>query len=1002
MGDGQDGDALPDIPTVPPNGDGPDDGNSAFGGGCGQSTPTMPSVDTRFTVLSLNSRGLRENLASVDTLATLAGRPDFVAITETWLDKTTGSITLTGYHCVSHLDRRFRVRTDRGGVALFARDGMEMNIVHVGDSRVDERSWHVIHADSGPILLCVWYRPPAPGEVLSIRRFEEEYVLYSRNAVSCVVVGDMNVHNIDWLKFSSHNTPEGHELEDVCSTNGLRQHVSAPTRGPHLLDLVLSDFSSGIRCRVVPGIHENDHDGVVTTIKVAIPSSEPVRRKVYDFKHAEWSRLKRLLAEQDWRDSLAHEANEATAKITQTILDKVAECIPQKWISDKVYAHPWLNDSCREALRRKQAARGTPDFVRLRDACTQTFLDAYNSHVRKVRCQLKEMSPSSRGWWKLSGTLLTKASTRENIPPLQREDESWALKPGEKAEELARVFRSKSQLPACEENRYSVLPPPQPPADGMRGFLRLRVRKVHALLRQLDEHSGTGPDLLPSRVLKKCAAELALPVTLLSRKLLRERCWPRCWRMHWIHGIHKRDSKAQGKNYRGVHLTPQLSKVVERAIGSLFVPWMEQTEAFGPHQYAYTKGKGYKDVLMVNVCNWILLLEQGFLVGVYCSDVSGAFDRVSCERLCSKLRTLGLHPDVVGFLASWLEDRASQVVLGGSASAAEPLQNSVYQGTVLGSPLWNAFYADARHSLRKHGFTETVFADDLNCWKPFAANPRPVDVSDLHRAQHELHLWGKANQVLFDPGKESFHILHRKLFFGDDFKVLGCVFDSQLLMHAAARHVATEAGWRLRTLMRSKQYFTTPELMRLYKCQILSFVESSTPGLYHAAPTTLDRVDRVQRRFLREIGLSELEALRDYRLAPLCSRRDMGMLGALHKLNLGNAPAQLEALFPVMGVVTENFQLQRLRGWRSRHSKQLYTAASFESTDLMKRSLFGLVHCYNQLPQCIVDSASVKQLQQRLQRALLRLAELGVPDWQALFSSGWRRFTRTKLDTLFR
>ena len=45
-------------------------------------------------------------------------------------------------------------------------------------------------------------------------------------------------------------------------------------------------------------------------------------------------------------------------------------------------------------------------------------------------------------------------------------------------------------------------------------------------------------------------------------------------------------------------------------------------------------------MLAVNTCHWLLLLEQGYAVGVYCSDVGGAFDRVSCERLGLKLDNL--------------------------------------------------------------------------------------------------------------------------------------------------------------------------------------------------------------------------------------------------------------------------------------------------------------------------------------------------------------------------
>ena len=161
-------------------------------------------------------------------------------------------------------------------------------------------------------------------------------------------------------------------------------------------------------------------------------------------------------------------------------------------------------------------------------------------------------------------------------------------------------------------------------------------------------------------------------------------------------------------------------------------------------------------------------------------------------------------------------------MLGGHTSSAEPLTDSVFQGTVLGPPLWNIFFADANRPLTKKGFSSTAFADDLNAWKAFrldrsAATPFAEPLNQLLAVQAELHKWGASNQVFFDPGKESFNILHRSFFHGENFKILGCIFDPQLRMLAAAKHVATEAGWRLKTLMKGKRFFTTPELMRLYK-----------------------------------------------------------------------------------------------------------------------------------------------------------------------------------------
>ena len=178
-------------------------------------------------------------------------------------------------------------------------------------------------------------------------------------------------------------------------------------------------------------------------------------------------------------------------------------------------------------------------------------------------------------------------------------------------------------------------------------------------------------------------------------------------------------------------------------------------------------------------------------------------------------------------------------------------------------------------------------------------------------------------------------------------------------------------------------------------------MESSTSALYHAAPSTLARIDRVQQRFLREIGLTEVEALRDYRLAPLNARRDMAMLGVLHKVNLDQAPDQLQVFFRRLGARQEPPLRQRLRFWRPLHCKQLNTPATSLSSDVLRRSLFGLAHCYNALPQRLVDFTSVKALQRELQRALLRLAELGADDWQRLYAGVWKRFPRTKLDELF-
>ena len=133
----------------------------------------------------------------------------------------------------------------------------------------------------------------------------------------------------------------------------------------------------------------------------------------------------------------------------------------------------------------------------------------------------------------------------------------------------------------------------------------------------------------------------------------------------------------------------------------------------------------------------------------------------------------------------------------GSSSGREPLCDSVFQGTVLGPPLRSTFYADARTATGQLSFEETVFADEYNCWVTARKGKLPQDLRcevAFRGAQKELHACGKANKVVLDPAKDSLHILHRKFGTDGEVKILGVIFDSRLLMHAAIRQVATEAG----------------------------------------------------------------------------------------------------------------------------------------------------------------------------------------------------------------
>ena len=93
---------------------------------------------------------------------------------------------------------------------------------------------------------------------------------------------------------------------------------------------------------------------------------------------------------------------------------------------------------------------------------------------------------------------------------------------------------------------------------------------------------------------------------------------------------------------------------------------------------------------------------------LYCFDLSGAFNRVRCERLLEKLRRCGLQLNIVRCLERWLEDGTSMLVVGGTMFDSTVFVNSVFQGTVPEPQLKNILYADAAVVTRLVRFVEMV------------------------------------------------------------------------------------------------------------------------------------------------------------------------------------------------------------------------------------------------------------------------------------------------------
>ena len=323
----------------------------------------------------------------------------------------------------------------------------------------------------------------------------------------------------------------------------------------------------------------------------------------------------------------------------------------------------------------------------------------------------------------------------------------------------------------------------------MSDWFPIRARTTKKFLKALRQNQATGPDGFSAMFLRTMAQAISVPLAVLTRRIFNEACWPSKWKMHHIIPIYKKGNVYLPDQYRGVHLTSILSKTVERVIGQPLVAFLE-ARGFGDAQWAFRKKSSARDLVTIYAAKWVLLICQGFKIGLYLSDISGAFDKVSRCLLMGKLAQIGLPERFLDFLNAYLMNREGFVRVEGALSEAMLLSNMVFQGTALGPALWKAFFGHVAQHVPNATQEINLCVDDLTIMTYKAQHvSEAIVLKDLEDIQRRTHEWGVRNQVEFDPSKEYLKMIHPVRGLGEDFKLLDTIFDVALSMQSCIEDV---------------------------------------------------------------------------------------------------------------------------------------------------------------------------------------------------------------------
>ena len=421
----------------------------------------------------------------------------------------------------------------------------------------------------------------------------------------------------------------------------------------------------------------------------------------------------------------------------------------------------------------------------------------------------------------------------------------------------------------------SVFDPIYPPdtyphqvSDGVIDTVPFSETAVRRLLSNLRSDGGPGPDGLKPLLLKNCAAELAIPLTIVFTKSMEEGVLPSQFKLARVSPIYKgKGSRSEPLNYRPISLTSVCCKTMERLVAQALFDFFELHNILTSAQFGFRPGRSTLDQLLLvynKVTSWY---DASQTVDVILFDFLKAFDRVNHRLLIKKLRQLG----VSGFLLDWihhfLTGRRMCVSVGGCSSSWTDVESGVPQGSVLGPLLFLVF---VNHLVAGLDCKFMLFADDL---KIYLANDGPStcslqrDIDWLARLSHDWGLvfnTGKTVCVRFHRGRalgpvNAYRLEGSPVNFVDSCRDLGVVVDSQLRFHQHISQVVSKAGGVSMNILKST-VCRSPEFMcSVFKAHIRPILEYASPVWNTGFIDDITKLEAVQRRWTKRIdGLSEL------------------------------------------------------------------------------------------------------------------------------------------------
>ncbi len=337
-----------------------------------------------------------------------SSKPDIIALNETWLKKSiSDNEILPNYQYEVFRNDRTRkthppdpenpnkFRENGGGVLLAVRSDLDLSTkrlpVRIG---MEMLAVQITLPNNESFVVCTCYRVGTLGQ-----HNHDIIVEYIRSIVSkrkppkIYIIGDFNLPNADWPRASSR-IPIEQQFIDSFNGLALSQLITSPThKGGNTLDILLTNFESTVdqlKVHDQNSFCKSDHFPVSFSPKIKFSRKKSPKRKVFNFKKANWDMLNHDLCSINWNFLNSTDPDTGWKTVKECIFSLAEKHIPKVTVKSE-FQPPWFDcevySACRskDRLRAKWKETGSlPDELRW----TVSRKDFKNLSAQKLRDNL--------------------------------------------------------------------------------------------------------------------------------------------------------------------------------------------------------------------------------------------------------------------------------------------------------------------------------------------------------------------------------------------------------------------------------------------------------------------------------------------------------------------------------------------------------------------------------------------------------------------------------------